>query len=246
MRFQAFLAMAALATLVSIQANADERLAVLQAGVQTYTNVTITEVTATDVFFTYPGGMSNVKMKQLSPELQKHFGYNAQKAGVAEAKQAENKAKYREQVRQQPAPTPANYPEQVRQQPAATAADWGLDLPTALNQARSENKLVLLDFTGSDWCPWCIKFDQEVLSTSAFAAYAGRKLELVKLDFPHQVQLSDVLRRDNEALKKQFNVDGFPTYILLNAAGKELGRQTGYAEGGPDAFIAELERFGGR
>jgi protein disulfide-isomerase len=234
MRFQIFLA---LATWVSVQAHADEKLAVLQAGIQTYTNVTVTEVTATDVFFTYPGGMGNVKIKQLSPELQKHFNYNVQKAGAAEAKQAENKAKYQEQAQPAPAiPAPGT----------AAAAVWGLDLPTALNQARSDHKLVLLDFTGSDWCPWCIKFDQEVLSTPKFAAYAGRKLELVKVDFPHRVQLPDVLRRDNEALAKQFNVGGFPTYVLLDAAGKELGRQTGYAEGGPDAFIAELDQFGGR
>jgi thiol-disulfide isomerase/thioredoxin len=238
MRIQMLLAVAALATLVSVQARADEKLPVLQAGIQTYTNVTVTEVTATDVFFTYPGGMGNVKIKQLSPELQKHFGYNTQKAAAAEARQAANKAGYQEQAGQaQTIPAPGT---------AAAAADWGFDLPTALTQARSANKLVLLDFTGSDWCPWCIKFDQEVLSTPKFAAYAGRKLELVKVDFPRRVKLPDVLQRDNDALAKQFNVDGFPTYVLLNAAGKELGRQTGYAPGGPDAFIAELEKFGGR
>jgi thiol-disulfide isomerase/thioredoxin len=238
MRFQIFLAVAALAAWGSVRAGADEKLAVLQASGQTYTNVNVTEVTATDVFFTYPGGMANVKIKQLSPELQKHFGYNVQRAAEVEAKQAENKAKYQAQVQHEPA-TPAPGA-------AATAADWGLDLPTALNQARSANKLVLLDFTGSDWCPWCIKFDQEVLSTPEFAAYAGRKLELVKVDFPRHMLLPDVLRRDNEALAKQFNVDGYPTYVLLNAAGQELGRQTGYTAGGPDAFIAELDRFGGR
>jgi protein disulfide-isomerase len=237
MRSQIFLAVAALATLMSVQAKADEKLAMLQAGSQTYTNVTVTEVTATDVFFTYPGGMGNVKIKKLSPELQKHFGYNAPKAGAVEARQAENKAKYQEQVQHESATAPGT---------AATEAAWGFDLPTALNQARSANKRVLLDFTGSDWCPWCIKFDQEVLSTPKFAAYAGQKLELVKVDFPRRVQLPDVLRRDNEALAKQFNVNGYPTYVLLNAAGKELGRQTGYAPGGPDAFIAELDTFGGR
>jgi thioredoxin-related protein len=102
---------------------------------------------------------------------------------------------------------------------------------------------VLLDFTGSDWCPWCIKFDQEVLSTGKFSAYAGQKLELVRVDFPRHTPLPDDQRRANDALAAQFNVDGYPTQILLNSAGKELGRQGGYLAGGPDAFIAELEKF---
>lgn len=237
MRFRNFLAVAAVVTLAALPANADEKLAVLQAGVNTYTNVTITDVTATDVFFTYPGGMGNVKIKQLSPELQKHFDFNTQKAGAADARQAESNAKYQKQA--PPTPTTA-----VPGKPPTEAA-WGFDLPTALNQASPAKKLVLLDFTGSDWCTWCIQFDREVLSTPKFAAYAGEKLELVKVDFPVHTQLPDVLVRDNAALAKQFNIDGYPTFVLLNAAGKELGRQTGYRPGGPDAFIAELERFNG-
>ena len=104
--------------------------------------------------------------------------------------------------------------------------------------------MVLLDFTGSDWCPWCIKFDHEVLSTDKFAAYAKNKLVLVLLDFPRSRPQSDSLKRANQELAKRFGVNGYPTYVLLSYAGKELGRQVGYAEGGPDAFIAELDSFG--
>jgi len=103
---------------------------------------------------------------------------------------------------------------------------------------------VLLDFTGSDWCSWCIKFDQEALSTEKFAEYAKTHLELVQLDFPNTKPQSAELKAANAALQKQYNVDGFPTYVLLNADGKELGRQVGYAKGGPEAFIAELDGFG--
>ena len=125
------------------------------------------------------------------------------------------------------------------------AADltWNTDVPKALAQAKADKKMVLLDFTGSDWCGWCIKFDKEALSTDKFAAYAKAHLELVTLDFPNKKPQSDALKAANAALQKKYNVDGFPTFVLLNADGKELGRQVGYAPGGPDAFIAKLEGF---
>ncbi len=104
--------------------------------------------------------------------------------------------------------------------------------------------MVLLDFTGSDWCGWCIKFDKDVLSTDKFTGYAKSKLVLVRLDFPRHKEQDSALKQANEQLAKRFGVGGFPTLVLLNSAGKELWRQAGYAEGGPDAFIAELDRFG--
>jgi len=82
------------------------------------------------------------------------------------------------------------------------------------------------------------------LSTEKFAAYADRNLELVKVDFPRHTPLPDDQKQANDALAKRFNVDGYPTYVLLNSAGNEIGRQSGYLSGGPDAFIAELEKFG--
>jgi protein disulfide-isomerase len=233
---------------IIMAAKADENLPVLQAGSETYSNVTVTSVSATDVYFTYSGGMANVKLKRLSPELQKHFGFDPKKAKAAELKQAENQAQYHEQLMHQPAVHLTTDP--VRGQPAAAAGIseplWRNDLPGALQQARSENKLVLVDFTGSDWCGWCIKFDHDVLSTEKFAAYAGQRLELVKLDFPHHTPQPDDLRRANAALASQFAVNGYPTYVLLDANGRELGRQVGYREGGPQAFISELDGFSNR
>jgi thioredoxin-related protein len=128
-------------------------------------------------------------------------------------------------------------------QTQAADLNWGTDLPKALAQAKTDKKLVLLDFTGSDWCGWCIKFDQETLSTDKFAEYAKAHLELVTLDFPNKKPQSDALKAANTALQTKYNVDGFPTFILLNADGKEIGRQVGYAPGGADAFIAELNKF---
>lgn len=125
-------------------------------------------------------------------------------------------------------------------QTQAADLNWGTDLPKALTQAKSDKKMVLLDFTGSDWCSWCIKFDKDTLSTDKFAAYAKAHLELVTLDFPNKPQNAE-LKSANAALQKKYNVEGFPTFVLLNADGKEVLRQVGYLRGGPEAFIAKLE-----
>ena len=173
-----------------VAARADEKIPVLQAGSETYSNVTVTSVSATDVYFIYAEGMANVKLKDLSPAWRKHFSYDPQQAKAAETKLADNKARYHEQVLHQPAVQPPDMTRPPAAGAAATAtALWRSDLPGALKQAQSENKRVLLDFTGSDWCPWCIKFDRDVLSTDKFAAYAGQKLELVKVDFPRHPPL---------------------------------------------------------
>ncbi len=232
-----------LAAIVSLafvsSAGADETFDILPAGNVTYTNVTVTDVTATDIYFTYPGGMGNAKLKDLSPALQQHFHYNETNAVAIEDSQAKANIQYHALVVQQPA---VHAPNESRQQEAPDAAQtdgqWGTDLPTALNQAQSQNKLVLMDFTGSDWCPWCIKLDQETLSTPQFMSYAANKLVLVRLDFPHQTPQSDDLKQANAALASRFSVNGYPTCILVDASGKELGRQVGYLAGGPDAFIA--------
>jgi thiol-disulfide isomerase/thioredoxin len=242
MRASGFIILVLLATITVVRA--DENLPVLKVGSDVYSNVTVTTVTPTDIFFTYAGGMVNVKLKNLDPELQKHFHYNAKKAGEAERQYSQANFQYHAEIAGQTVVQP---PDETREQPpaAAHASDlyWGTDFPQALNQARSDNKLVLLDFTGSDWCPWCIKFDHDVLSTDAFTSYAKANLELVKLDFPRHTEQDAALKQANEALSQRFNVNGFPTYILLNPSGKELGRQVGYAEGGPSVFIAELEGF---
>ena len=66
------------------------------------------------------------------------------------------------------------------------------------------------------------------------------------VDFPHNTTQSDELKQANAELAKKYRVDGYPTYVVLNSEGNEVGRQTGYAPGGPEAFIAELERFSKR
>ena len=138
----------------------------------------------------------------------------------------------------------------TRKTPAATLSEkrvaelpWAADLPKALEQAKAENKTVLLDFTGSDWCVWCIKFDDDVLSKPEFASYAKTNLVMVMVDFPNAKPQSDAVKKANKDLQDKFKVDGFPTYVALTPDGKEIGRQTGYLSDDPTAFIAELEKF---
>ena len=227
-------------------ARANEKLPVLNAGSEVYSNVTVTKITATDIYFTCAKGMANVKLSKLDPALQKHFGYNPKKASEVEQKQAAANTQYHIQAINQPSSRPPADEGTAQPSSAGQASELSrdTDLSAALNQARSENKMVLLDFTGSDWCGWCIKFDHDVLSTDKFAGYAKSKLVLVKLDFPRHKKQDAALKQANQEIKKRFDVNGFPTFVLLNSAGRELGRQVGYLKGGPDAFIAKLDGFG--
>ena len=134
-------------------------------------------------------------------------------------------------------------PVEIKVEKQVSELPWATNLPSALTQAKAENKIVLLDFTGSDWCSWCIKFDDDVLSKPEFAAYAKTNLVMVMLDFPQSKPQSDELKKSNQELQKKFKIEGFPTYVALNPDGKEIGRQVGYLSGGPQAFIAELEKF---
>jgi protein disulfide-isomerase len=243
MRAQGFIAFSLIVAAWGARAN--EKLPLLNAGSEVYSNVTVTKVTDTDIYFTCARGMANVKLSKLDPALQKHFGYDPVKAGEVAQKQAAANTQYHLQAINQPAPRVPVDESAVPPSSAGPASEssWGVDLSAALNRARSENKMVLLDFTGSDWCGWCKKFDKDVLSTDKFAGYAKNKLVLVTLDFPSHIKQDAALKQANEQLAKRFGVNGFPTFVLLNSAGKELGRQVGYLKGGPDAFIAELDGF---
>jgi thioredoxin-related protein len=127
-------------------------------------------------------------------------------------------------------------------QAAAAELNWLTDLPKAQAKAKQESKLVMLDFTGSDWCGWCIKLDKEVFSQPAFAEYASKNLVLVEVDFPRSKPQSADLKKANAALQDKYKIEGYPTIIVLNGDGKKVG-ELGYQPGGPKAFIAELDKL---
>lgn len=124
----------------------------------------------------------------------------------------------------------------------AAEGDWQTDLPKAQAQAAKEKKLVLLDFTGSDWCGWCIKLKNEVFSQPAFHQYANANLVLVEVDFPRRKKLSAEQTKANKELAKKYDIKGYPTIIVLDGQGKKVG-ELGYQPGGPKAFIASLEKL---
>ena len=124
---------------------------------------------------------------------------------------------------------------------SAAKEGWLEDFEKAKAQAKAENKKILLDFTGSDWCGWCIKLDKEVFSQQAWKDYAAKNLVLVELDFPRKKELAPEIKAQNEKLKEKFQIQGFPTIIITSASGTKRG-QLGYVEGGPEAFIKELKK----
>ena len=126
------------------------------------------------------------------------------------------------------------------------AEGWKTDYTAALAQAAKENKMVLLDFTGSDWCGWCIKLQKDTFSKPEFKKFAEQSLVLVELDFPRGKTQSDELKKQNEELAEKFGVQGFPTLVLLDPQGKEAARNVGYLQGGPEAFIQWVEAAGNR
>jgi len=126
---------------------------------------------------------------------------------------------------------------------ARAESDWLNDYKKAQQEAKASNKFLLLDFTGSDWCGWCKKFDKEILSQSQFKDYARENLVLVELDFPRAKQQSPELRKQNQDLAYQYQVQGFPTIVVLDGDGQKLWQYDGYFPDGPAAFIAQLEKL---
>ncbi len=128
---------------------------------------------------------------------------------------------------------------------ALAAAGWDDDYEKAVAKAKAEKKMVLLDFTGSDWCGWCIKLDKEVFSKPEFKEYAKANLVLVEVDFPQGKRQTKKLKEQNEKLQQEHGVQGYPTIIVLNSEGKKVGK-LGYMEGGPKAFVAKLDELKGK
>ena len=114
------------------------------------------------------------------------------------------------------------------------------DFEAAQAKAAEIEKPMLLDFSGSDWCGWCIKLDKEVFSKEVFQEYAESELVLVELDFPRSKPQSEELKAQNQALAQKYGVQGFPTIILLSPDGELIAR-TGYRRGGAEAYVAHLK-----
>ncbi|WP_309399489.1 thioredoxin family protein [Cerasicoccus maritimus] len=119
-------------------------------------------------------------------------------------------------------------------------AGWVTDYQGALAKAKKEGKAVLIDFTGSDWCGWCIKLDKEVFDQAAFEEYAEKNLVRVYLDFPNNKPQTEALSKQNEELAKKYGVQGFPTIMVLDSDGQSLAK-IGYQRGGAEKYVETLK-----
>jgi len=124
---------------------------------------------------------------------------------------------------------------------------WETDINKAIKVSNKTKKPMLLFFTGSDWCGWCIRLQKEVLKKPEFAKWAKENVVLVELDFPRASTQSDAIKMQNNALQQAFGVQGYPTVYFATAKIKDgkpsftgLG-STGYVAGGPAAWLAVAE-----
>lgn len=123
----------------------------------------------------------------------------------------------------------------------AHGASWQTDLNAGRAQAAKDGKNVLISFTGSDWCQWCIRLNQEIFSQPEFDAFASRNLVLVEVDFPKRKAQAPATQKANAALLTQYKVEEFPTLIVINSEGKVVHRR-GYLPGGPKPFVQDMTR----
>jgi thiol-disulfide isomerase/thioredoxin len=121
-------------------------------------------------------------------------------------------------------------------QQEATAPAHTQDYAAAVAQAQRDNRVLVLEFTGSDWCPPCMAMGREVISTPAYHEFASANVVHVKLDFPRRTEQPAEMSARNRGLMERYKVQGFPTFVIVRADGTELARHVGYMRGGVDAF----------
>ena len=133
----------------------------------------------------------------------------------------------------------------VWQVSAAEEGNWLTDFSKAKAKAKTEKKMVLMDFNGSDWCPPCKALRKTVLDSQEFKDFAKDNLVLVDVDFPHHKQQTEEMKKANEELSQKFSIEGFPTVIVLSSDGKELKKMVGYDGQSAKEFVAELQKLKG-
>lgn len=119
---------------------------------------------------------------------------------------------------------------------------WLTNFEKALKIAKEKQKPLLVDFTGSDWCGWCIRLDKEVFSKDEFKSFAKENLVLVEIDFPRKNNQDSFLKKQNNRLKRKYEIRGFPTIVLLDFNGNLIDK-TGYVKGGAESYVSHLKEL---
>ncbi|MCB9916032.1 MAG: thioredoxin family protein [Planctomycetes bacterium] len=118
---------------------------------------------------------------------------------------------------------------------------WYGDFDEAAKIAKEQHKDLFVDFTGSDWCGWCIKLHDEVFQYDSFLTAAQKDYVLVALDYPRSDEVKAKVPNParNEELREKYNIRGYPTILMMTAEG-EVFAQSGYREGGPEAYVEHM------
>jgi protein disulfide-isomerase len=126
---------------------------------------------------------------------------------------------------------------------------WHTDVNKAVNIAKLESKPIMMFFTGSDWCGWCIRLQNEVFKKPEFVEWAHKNVILVELDFPRKTQLAAELKQQNSQMQQIFQVRGYPTIWFVTPELKEnninlrqIGK-VGYVPGGPLKWLEAVHQF---
>jgi protein disulfide-isomerase len=126
---------------------------------------------------------------------------------------------------------------------------WHTDVSKASEIALKEKKPMMMFFTGSDWCGWCIRLQKEVFKTPEFEKWAKNNVILVELDYPRRTPQAEEIKAQNQQLQAMFRVQGYPTIWFVNPEKKAetmnlngLGN-TGYVAGGPEKWLAVANSF---
>jgi thioredoxin-related protein len=124
----------------------------------------------------------------------------------------------------------------------ALGSGWTEKYDEAVAESKKTGLPILADFTGSDWCSWCIKLHQEVFDTQEFKDWAAKNVVLLELDFPQRKAQDAALKAKNKELSEKYVVQAFPTILILDAEGKKLGKVGYKPGGGPKIWIEEFTK----
>jgi len=143
-----------------------------------------------------------------------------------------------------PAPKPATRPAAEAKTDVVGSDHFLADFDAAVAVAKKEHKDLLVDFTGSDWCRWCIKLHKEVFEFDSFLAGAEKSFVLVALDFPHSDEAKQRVPHPerNDELMKKYGVEVFPTVLLMTPEG-DVFAKSGYRDGGPDKYLENVKKI---